>query len=199
MAMEISLFTLRELPAAQFGLPFLLIFALVYGALTSAGTFKENRAVNVLISLVISFFAITYEPLITGIWDNMPLLVGLLFVVFIAVIVKRAISGVKFGKKKEAGSPSPEKFLAFIVISIVALLIIGGFREPVRKALDMEQDAANSLFFIIGIIFFIILVWAALKYWSEASRAATEKRVARAIMEEAAKKAAAQKQQQQEN
>ena len=193
MAMEISIFTLRELPAAQFGLPFLLIFALVYGALTSAGTFKENRAVNVLISLVISFFAITYEPLITGIWDNMPLLIGLLFVVFAAVIVKRAIAKVKVpGEKK--GPPSPEKFLAFIIISIVILLAIGGFREPVRKALDMEQEAANSLFFIIGLVFFIILIWAVIKYWSEQSRAAA---VARAYAEEMAKKQAAQKQQQQ--
>ena len=42
-------------------LPFLLIFALVFGILSSIQVFKENRAIDAIIALVVGLMALQFE------------------------------------------------------------------------------------------------------------------------------------------
>jgi len=42
-------------------LPFLLIFALVFGVITKTNLFKDNKAINAIIALVVSLMAVQFE------------------------------------------------------------------------------------------------------------------------------------------
>lgn len=51
----------EELGIFTYALPFLLIFAMVFGVLTQSKIFKENKGINAIISLVVALMALQFE------------------------------------------------------------------------------------------------------------------------------------------
>ncbi|MBI4020203.1 MAG: hypothetical protein HY367_02640 [Candidatus Aenigmarchaeota archaeon] len=74
-----------------FGIPFLFMLAVVYGAMEVSGVFKKN-AVKVIIALVIAIFAATYEPAVAFIFQALPFatlfFIGAFFLGFIATLFR---------------------------------------------------------------------------------------------------------------
>jgi len=68
-------------------LPFLLIFALVYGILTRANIFKDNKAVNAIISLAVALMALQFDFVPTFFAEIFPRLGVGLAVILIALIL----------------------------------------------------------------------------------------------------------------
>lgn len=73
-------------------LPFLLIFALVFGILTKTKLFKENKAINSIISLVVGLIAIQFEKVpnfFSAIFPNMAiaLVVILVFLILLGIFI----------------------------------------------------------------------------------------------------------------
>ncbi len=65
----------------EYAIPFFFLLAVVYGALGISGVFK-NRAVNLIIALVIALFGMTYQPFITWLYTIMPYAIALFIAVF---------------------------------------------------------------------------------------------------------------------
>ena len=67
-------------------IPFLLIFALVFGILTQTGLFKEKKAINAIIALAVSLMALQFNFVSTFFSEIFPRL-GIGLVVLLVVMV----------------------------------------------------------------------------------------------------------------
>lgn len=56
-----SLNRLSELGFFDYVLPFLLIFSIIFGVLSSTKLFKENRGIDAIIALVVAFMALQFD------------------------------------------------------------------------------------------------------------------------------------------
>jgi hypothetical protein len=73
-------------------LPFLLIFALVYGILESAKIFKENRAINPIIGLIVGLISIQFDLVprfFSEIFPRLGVGLAILLVIFILLGIFR--------------------------------------------------------------------------------------------------------------
>ena len=78
----------EEIGFFSYLLPFLLIFALVFGILTKVKLFKENKAVNAIIALVVALIAIQLETVPTffsAIFPRVGIALAIILALFILV------------------------------------------------------------------------------------------------------------------
>jgi hypothetical protein len=69
-------------------LPFLLIFALIFGILTKVKLFKENKAINAIIALVMGIMAIQFEFVPTLFSELLPRVgIALVFILSILIVI----------------------------------------------------------------------------------------------------------------
>ena len=73
-------------------LPFLLILAVSYGALETAGMFR-NRAIKAIISVVVAFFAMTNYMIVQTINSFLPYAAIIFLVIFVIGFARKSMSG----------------------------------------------------------------------------------------------------------
>ena len=143
------------IPYMEYAIPFFFLLAIVYGALGISGVFK-NRAVNVIIALVIALFGMTYQPFITWLYTIMPYAIALFIAVFFIGFVVKLFKGRGGGRK--------DYTLILIVIGLFLILFV-------RFGEDIEDWTATlgipityeSLVGIVGIIVLIAFFYGAYK------------------------------------
>lgn len=67
-------------------LPFLLIFALVFGILTTMKLFKENKGINIVIALAVSLIALQY-PLVPQFFSLIIPKIGIGLIILLAALI----------------------------------------------------------------------------------------------------------------
>ncbi len=67
-------------------LPFLLIFALIFGILTQIKIFKDNKAVNVIIALVVSLMALQF-PMVSDFFSEIFPRLGIGLAILLLVLI----------------------------------------------------------------------------------------------------------------
>ncbi len=78
----------EEIGFFSYLLPFLLIFALIFGILTKVKLFKENKAINAIIALVVGLIAIQFETVSTffsAIFPKVGIALAIILALFILV------------------------------------------------------------------------------------------------------------------
>lgn len=143
----------------NFLLPFLLVLAIVYGALEMSGPIK-NKAARFIISLVLAIFAATYEPAVVMINQLLPYAAGLFVVVFLLGFIKSLFRGEK-GKETD-----------FTLLAIIAGLAAIFFAGPVGSGLfgtaaSLGPISSENLAAAAGLLFVLIMLVVAYKNWSE--------------------------------
>ena len=137
-----------------FAIPFLFMFAIVFGALDVAGVFR-NKRVNIIIALVFALFTLTYQPAIDFITLVMPyaimFFVAFFFLGFIIKAVTRGISD-KEGKK--------DYTLLVIILGLVLLLFATQGPEFISKFIPGFEEQANSIMIISAIVFIGVIFLA---------------------------------------
>ncbi len=129
-------------------MPFLFILAIVYGALEMSGVFK-NKAVNAIIAIVISFFAISSSQFIEFIYSILPYAAILFVVVFFLGFITSPFRGK--GREK--------KGMDYTLLAVVAgLVLIFLANQP--GILNLQD---SNLITLIGFIIIIIIFYAAYK------------------------------------
>src|SRR3989344_2337482 len=121
---------------------FLLVFAVVYGLLSFAGSGKSkflgfDKRVNAIIAVVFAFFAVMYQPLVLGLQEFMPFAIVGLIVIFFAMFIKKL-----FG-----GSGSHDTFPQVVSLGIL-LILLGVFRNDLVQFLPSGFDVNNMLWII---------------------------------------------------
>lgn len=142
-------------------IPFFLVLAIVYGALDVSGVFR-NRAANMIIAMVIAFFAMTSEPAVAFIMQVLPYAAILFVIIFFIGFVISFFKG-KGGRGGREGAD-------LTILVVIAMLIIIFL---VNQGYDVLEDLFPSGFpitsenfaLIIGIVLIIAIIYAAYKSW----------------------------------
>ncbi|MFQ5648143.1 MAG: hypothetical protein ACE5FW_02805 [Candidatus Aenigmatarchaeota archaeon] len=137
------------------GIPFFLVFAIVYGALEVAGIFKENKKLNAIIALIMGFFAITSEQVVALTYTFMPYASILFIVVFFLGFILAPFRG-KEGEKD------------FSLIAVVAMLIVLFLASQGQQMLvDLFPTlgiSGENFFVVAGLLIFIAIFYAAYQH-----------------------------------
>jgi hypothetical protein len=145
-----ALNNLAALGFFTYALPFLLIFALVFGILTRMGLFKENKAVTAIIALAVGLMALsvpTVPQFFSQIFPSMG--IGLTILLVILIIV---------GLFSDPNKPWITVSL-FIVAAIVALVVIvqsSGLDIWAWVQYNLGNTAGTLI--IVGIVVVVIAV-----------------------------------------
>ena len=140
-----------------FVLPFLLVLAIVYGALDLSGLFRKN-AVNLLISLVIAFLAMSNTSVAATVAAIMPwaalLFIAVFFIKFLLSIFK---------SKGER-----DYTLLIIVLGLVVIFMLGQGTQLVQDWMPPGFPVTEENFLlIIGVVIIIAIFYAAYRMKSK--------------------------------
>lgn len=128
-------------------IPFLFVLAVVFGALEFSDVFKNSR-VKVLISFVIAFFAMTYEPLVAFIFEFLPIatvfFMALFFLGFFTTLFR------KEDKKKD--------WMLIAVVLVLGLILLTRLEELTGASFGPAVEDA-ALYVGAGII--LLMFYAA--------------------------------------
>ncbi len=144
---------LNQVGFYSFALPFLLVFALVYGLLGKAKLFgDDSKKINSIIALCIAFFVVNYTPFATTLQDfftnlfgSMSLVISgmLVFVLFLAVL------GI------EANVFNSNDKIKYLVIGALLLITYGIFTGSVGESFSISNTTITTLF-VLGFIIFVV-------------------------------------------
>ena len=147
-----------------FMLPFLLVLAIIYGALDLASVFK-NRAVNAIIAVVVAVIAVSNAGVVAFIVQVMPWAALLFIVVF---FIKFVLSMFRPG---EGGR---DYTLLIALLGLLAVFMLSQGTELVHDWLPGGFPVSeDNLILIIGLIIVVALIFAAYK----SSSGATENQI----------------------
>jgi hypothetical protein len=134
-------------------LPFMLVLAIVYGALEVSKVFA-NRAVKAIIAVVFAFFSVMNSQVVAFINSILPYAAGFFVVIFLIWIVLKPLKG---GGGKKGIDP-----VLLIVILVLVLVLLA--RMSVSDYWPESSLISNAnLLWIIGIIIVVVILWKAYK------------------------------------
>ncbi|MCL5018235.1 MAG: hypothetical protein M1416_00500 [Candidatus Pacearchaeota archaeon] len=131
-------------------LPFMLIFALVFGILTRTQIFKDNKAVNGIIALAVAFMSLQFDFVPTFFAQIFPRVgVGLAIILAIFIIV---------GLFVDAKSKVINYILLGIGVLIIGLIILQSAGESGWQSADFWAQYFPAIILGIVILLFIFVV-----------------------------------------
>jgi hypothetical protein len=130
-------------------LPFLLVMAVVWGGLDTAGMFR-NRALKTIISVVMAFFAISNNSVVDTIHGFLPYAAIFFILIFVTGYVKRSLGGEK----------DKDNTMMIIIVGLV-LVLIASFAKAEGGMYEYSE-----FFWFMGVIAIIAILYAAYKMGS---------------------------------
>ena len=143
----------------EFLIPFLFTLAIIFGALRYARVFGNNTAVQMIIALVLAYFASTYEPFVSTLYAYFPgitwFFIAMFFIAFIMEI---------FGLGKRAQQKDHELNMFIYGILLLVLLTIGISQAQAFGIYELPLiGSLENLAVLLGIIFIIGIFYFAYK------------------------------------
>ena len=133
-------------------IPFFFIAAVVYGALEVSGVFA-NKNIKMIISGVIAFFTLTYEPLILFINQILPYAAIFFIIVFFVAFL--------FKPLKREGKEGRDYTLIIVVAGLVLVFLANSGYELIKQ---WFPQLSNINFMVaIGVVIIILVLYAAYK------------------------------------
>ena len=152
------LFQLEGIGVFEFLLPFLLIFAVVYGVLISMGIFGRRPGINVVISVAIGLLAIRF-PLFTQFYQELFPRLGIGITILLMLLILSGLFFTKFNTRIF--------MLVLSVIAAVLAIIILYQTFGYLGWLDYGYFGANAVAWIIGSVIFAALIIAVVSSGSQ--------------------------------
>lgn len=148
--MAFDLYSLQQSTLGEFALPFVFIFAVVFGVMQVSGIIREKN-INLIIALAMSLFASLYQPLNIILWQVMPYAAGILLILFFLKLVLNLVGVKGVG---EVGNNAP----IVLVILILLIIVLGTLSNT--GLISLGTDSQNTLWIIGLIVFALILIIA---------------------------------------
>jgi len=141
---------LDQLGFFRYAIPFLLIFALVFGILTKIKLFKDNKAINAIIALAVSLMTLQVELVSTFFAEIFPRLgIGLGVILIILIL-----AGLFFDFNNNALN-----WGLFAVGIIIVLVVLGGTAGSLGVSFwDVLKDWWPAIITAVVVIIFVIVV-----------------------------------------
>ncbi len=153
-------FTFTDLlndPNYQPLLPFIFVFVIVYGMLSSIPNFKWGQKVNIVLALVFGAFGAGYTPFLAFFYANFSMLLWF-FVIMFMILFAGDILGLRKNKYK---GKETALMMGMALILLVFLMLVGlGYFDNVR-VLGLEK---NELLIVIGILFLLLIFYYAYEH-----------------------------------
>jgi|TARA_Y100000034_G_C6849713_1_gene385349 hypothetical protein len=144
---------LGDLGFFDYVLPFLIIFALVFGILTKTKIFKENKGINAIIALAVGLMALQFGFVSVFFSELFPRLgIGLAFILSVLILV-----GLFFDTEGQAMN---YVLLAAGVIILIIVLASTAEASSWWYSLSFFSGNLGEIFLIIGIVVVMVAVVA---------------------------------------
>ncbi len=128
-------------------IPFLLIFALVFGILNRMGMFKENKAVSAIIALSVGLMALQFDLVPKFFADIFPVF-GIALSVILVIIILLGL----FIDPKKPGL----MYTLFGIAAVIALIVIGqsisSLGVPIGQWISANWGSSLVTIFIVGAV-----------------------------------------------
>ena len=136
-----------------FLLPFVFVLAITYGALDIASVFKKN-AVNLLIAVVIAFFAVSNAQMVQFVTGIMPWAAMLFIVIFF----------IKFIASLFRGAGEKDWTMLMAVLGLIAVFMLSQGTQLIQDWLPSGFPVSeDNMVLIIGLVIIIAIFFAAYK------------------------------------
>ena len=123
--------TLKDIGVFQFYLPFLLVFAIIFGLLQKIKLFGDQKAINIIIGLAVAGFVMVYVPIgitfsqfLTNFAGNTVVVILTLIVAVIFISIVTTGFGVKID---EFAAPFKKPWGIMGLLLILLLIVFGVF------------------------------------------------------------------------
>jgi len=150
-------------------LPFLLLFALIFGILTRAQIFKDNKPVNAILSLVVALMALQFDIVPRFFAEIFPRLGAGLAIILVALILigmfmQDKMSGIMFGLGAvvflvvlyqtagalgwSSGFAWSENWVGILTAGLIifgVIAVIGSIKGPSKNPLPNTSPLARAL------------------------------------------------------
>lgn len=144
-------------PAFRPYLPFIFVFVIVYGMLSSIKTLKWGNKVNIILSFVFAAFGAGYQPFLDMFYANFGSLLWF-FVALFLVLFASDILGMRKGKYKG------NEMLVMAVLGLVLLIALMFISLGYFSDIELFGLRDNELLIVIGIIFILIIFYYAYEH-----------------------------------
>lgn len=149
--MFFDLYNLQNSPIGEFVIPWVFVFAMVYGLLGVAGVFKANKPVNILVSITIAFFSVATKDFRNFLWDVMPWAAGALILLAFGKVAIDVIGKV----------PDAAKWDKFVNLGTFGLLFI--FLGTIQNKFSSQYFDVNQVLWAIGFAAVGILIYSVMQ------------------------------------
>lgn len=141
-------------PVLQAMIPFLFVFAVVFGLLELTKVFK-NRAVEAAIAVALAAFAATQTTFTTMLMSWLPAVVSLFVIIFFIAFILE-LTGLRKARTQ------PEK-IGVLGIVLLLLFAVGGVALSQLDITLPYIGGPQNILFAIGLIFIVSLFWLAFR------------------------------------
>lgn len=156
------------IPSIQLLVPFLFVFAVVFGLLEITHVFK-NKAVEAAIAVALAVFAASQPTFTTMLMSWLPSIVSFFVIIFFIAFVLELV-----GMRKK--TTSPHEKAGYLGVALILLFTVGGFAF-MQTGLQLPIiGGAENIMFALGLIFIAALFWIAFKIGEEEKPQAPQQR-----------------------
>lgn len=134
---------------------FLFVFAITFGVIELTKIFK-NRGVNFLISIAISFFAVTNTTFIAFIEPQLGN-VAIFFIFMFFIVFVFEVFGLRGTRQRK-----PEEGMIINGAILLILLIFGFMHSDLIPELPFIGNGTNFIVLVV-LVFILVIFWAAFK------------------------------------
>jgi hypothetical protein len=162
---------LMFLQSEQTLIPFLFVLAIIFGVLELTNVFRGNKAVNAIIALAISYFAVTNTSFVSMLWSQFGNITSFFLIMFFIAFIMEIV-GLR-GKGAERKS-AEEKMLIVGAIFLV-LLVFGFMFSDIIPSIPFLEGGGSNTIVLIAVILILVLFGLAFKAGPEAIQQAPPK------------------------
>ncbi len=141
--MVFDLMALQNTVWGQFAIPFVFIFAVIYGLLITSGMFKGQKNINAIIAAAIALFSTLYQTLNDLLWKYMPIAAGILLALFFIKLILDVIG-------RTSGKANENRGIISLVVLILIVIVLGS----VQSLQNMFGTNSENIMWGIGLIIF---------------------------------------------
>ncbi len=147
-----------EIATQQFLIPFLFVLATVFGMMRVAKVFRGNVGVELILSLVLAFFAATYEPFNALLWVYLPSITWFFIAMFFLMFILEV-----FGLRKKPGEKPGDYMLNMMIYGVLLLVLFSvGFMLLQTYPISLPLiGGGENLVLLLGVILVIAIFLSA--------------------------------------
>jgi hypothetical protein len=162
-----ALNNLAQLGFFSYAIPFLLIFALVFGILNRMGLFKENKGVTAIISLAVALMSLQFNIVPQFFSEIFPSLgVGISIILVVLILLGLFID------------PVNQKWIIYILLAVAAIIAVVVIAQSSGQAgmnvwnwvQDNLGSSAGTIIILVVVVIAIIAIIGAPKKGGGASK-----------------------------